>query len=704
MSNRTRKIARDVPPMDFRADIGTVDEKARTFEVTWSTGARVLRNSWFSGQSYEELSMDPAHVRMGRLQSGAAPFLANHDSYDVTRQPGRVVSARIEGGRGIAKIQMDAAGADEDADRLFGKIARGIVRNVSIGYRTYRAEQVNKDAPRGEIPIFRAVDWEPHEISMVTIPADAGAGSRSADKTQFNPCEFTTREQGADVEKTEAEKQAEALKAREAELKAQADAQAKREADLKAREAAAAEQERQHVITAVCKRQGMDDAFIKRMIDEKKPIDEVRAAVLDVLATKSDATAPAPGGAQRVEAGADKLEKWVDGVTNGYLARHGFLASLAMTAALAKREIDKPGAILYPGVRQAFGDFNAGDDGGHFRSQSLVEIARDLCETNGKSTIGKSKRQVIDMAFQIRSGGEQTISDFAVVLENIMHKVLLGRYAQTPDTWREVCGTDSVDDFRAHNRYRMGAFGTLDLKPEGAEYKLKSIPDGAKFQISTQTYGNKIHISREAIINDDMGAIMDQIGQFGRAAGLTLEVAFYALLAQNAGLGPSVTFNGNTAPLFDNSWGNIGTGAALSMASVEADRVKLASQKDLNGQEYLDLKPAVLLVPIGLEATANQINSARYDPTAGSAFEAPNYAQGLYRKVVGTPRLTGTRRYTFVDPAIVAAFKCVFLDGEQTPMMAEKLNWNIDGQEMKLRLDAKMQAHDPKGALTNAGV
>jgi HK97 family phage prohead protease len=695
-----RTVTRDIQPLHIRGVITSVDEKARTFDVIFSTGAAVQRYFPGVGVALEELSMDPAHVRMQRLQSGAAPFLANHDSSDVTRQPGRVAEARLQNGEGVARIQMDAEGNDPDADRLFRKIANKIVRNVSVGYRVQKYEQVNRDAPRGETPVFRATSWEPHEVSMVTIPADPGAGLRNTESTQFNPCEFTTRE-GADV--TEEEKKAAELAKREADLKAQADAQAKREADLKQREADAAEHERKHVITAVCKRAGMTDEFVKGLIDGKKSVDEARAAVLDQLATVSDKTAPQPS--LRVEAGADKLEKFVDAATNGWLARHGYLASLATVAAASKRDIGDPQAIKINGVRSAFGDFNAQDDGGHYRSLSLAEIARDICEMNGKSTVGKNRRQIVDMAFKIRSGGgEQTISDFAVVLENIMHKVLLGRYAQAPDTWREVCGVDSVDDFRPANRYRLGAFGTLDLKPEGAEYQLKTINDGAKFQITTQTYGNRIHVSREAIINDDMGAIVDQMGQFGRAAGLTLEVAFYALLAQNAGLGPSITFNGSTAAFFDDTaWKNVGTGAALSMASIEADRVKLASQKDLNGNEYLDLVPAVLLVPIGLQATANQINGAKYDPTAGSAFEAPNYSQGLYRKVVGTPRLTGTRRYTFVDPSNLAAFKCVFLNGEQTPMMADRINWDVDGQETKLRLDAKMQPHDPKAALTNAG-
>ncbi|MFT3843355.1 MAG: hypothetical protein QM723_40610 [Myxococcaceae bacterium] len=681
----TAPIRRDVGPLDLRAEIipTSVDEKSRTFEVTFSTGAKVLRSSFWSSPSYEELSLDPAHVRMDRLKSGAAPFLADHNGYDVSRQPGRVMSARLEGGKGIAKVQMDDAGNDADADRLFGKIKSGVVRNVSIGYRTYKTEDVTPPgSPRGTVPTFRATDWEPFEISMVTIPADAGAGLRSLRdqrSVQTNECVFETR--GASMSEVVKGSPEEQL---------------------------AAERQRVSDINALCTRGNIPAEFKQSLIDGNKSKEEARTLVLDFMAERSDKTAPMPGGARqseylggsRIEMGLDEKTKIMRGMIGAELAKQGYGGEMSSLAADVKNSRCK-----IPGINEAFRDFDPSiDGGGHFRGLSTSEFARELLELGGVNTRRMSKRQLVDKALSHRSGGgEQTISDFAVVLENVMNKVLLGRYAQAPDTWREVCGVDSVNDFRPANRYRMGAFGPLDLKPEGAEYTHKVIPDGAKFQISTQTYGNKISISREAIINDDMGAILDQIAQFGRAAGLTLEVAFYALLAQNAGLGPSVSFNSNTAPLFDASWGNVGAGAALSMASVEADNVLMQKQKDLNGNEYLDLFPAVLLVPVGLRATANQINNAKYDPTAGSALEAPNYSQGLYRKVVATPRLTGTRRYSFADPSVVAAFKCVFLDGEQTPMMAEKINWDVDGQEMKLRLDAKMQAHDPKGALTNAG-
>ena len=49
----------------------------------------------------------------------------------------------------------------------------GIIRNVSVGYRVHRYEVIRSD---GAVPLYRAVDWEPYEISVVSVPADASVG------------------------------------------------------------------------------------------------------------------------------------------------------------------------------------------------------------------------------------------------------------------------------------------------------------------------------------------------------------------------------------------------------------------------------------------------------------------------------------------------------------------------------------------------
>jgi hypothetical protein len=401
-----------------------------------------------------------------------------------------------------------------------------------------------------------------------------------------------------------------------------------------------------------------------------------------------------------LERGEDDRDKWVRGATAGILARTGQLAVLAGVVAAHKARDERS---QNPDLMAAFTGFDPKDHGGEFRALSLVDLARESLERRGVKTRGMSTEKIVQRAIDYtRDNGSADVVDFSVALENVMYKTLLGEYAQQADSWRRFCGVDSVQDFRNSNRYRLGSFGVLDAIGESGEYKQKQIPDAVKQTISTETYGNKIALSRKAIINDDMGAVVASADRFGRMAGLSIEKAVYDLLALNGGLGPNVTYNGITAPLFDAQFANIGTGAAFAAAAIDADRVKMASQVDISNNEKLDIRPNVLLIPLALGSVAKALNRSSYDPTPGAAFEAPNYVAGLFRDIVDTPRLTGTRRYMFSDqtPALLV----VFLNGSQVPMMDQRPGWDIDGIEWKLRLDFNAQGFDPKGALTNAGV
>ena len=95
-----------------------------------------------------------------------------------------------------------------------------------------------------------------------------------------------------------------------------------------------------------------------------------------------------------------------------------------------------------------------------------------------------------------------------MLLESTMHKALQAAYAVAPDTWSRWCVTGTVSDFREHSRYRVGSIGNLDKLTEAGEFKNKKIPDGEKATITAGTKGNTINLTRQAIINDDLGAFL----------------------------------------------------------------------------------------------------------------------------------------------------------------------------------------------------
>jgi hypothetical protein len=160
---------------------------------------------------------------------------------------------------------------------------------------------------------------------------------------------------------------------------------------------------------------------------------------------------------------------------------------------------------------------------------------------------------------------------------------------------------------------------------------------------------------------------------------------------------------GDSKTLFHADHGNLTTGATLSMAAIDLDRVAMASQKDVSGNDYLDLRPSVLLVPIGLGGTARSINEALYDPDTANKLQKPNVVNGLFSDIVDTPRLSGTRRYLFADPTEAPVLEVSFLDGNQEPYLEQQDGFDVDGTRYKVRLDYGVGAVDYRGAVTNAG-
>ena len=169
-------------PVQTRADVRlmpeSVDAERRTVEVVWSTGAAVRRRDPWTGKRYDEvLSLEEAHVDLSRL-NGGAPLLNTHGAWDLRDVIGVVERAWIarEGealvGRATVRFSDRA-----DVEPIWRDVASGIVRNVSVGYAVRSYEITETD---GQPPVWRAVDWQPLELSAVPIGADAAAGFRAA--------------------------------------------------------------------------------------------------------------------------------------------------------------------------------------------------------------------------------------------------------------------------------------------------------------------------------------------------------------------------------------------------------------------------------------------------------------------------------------------------------------------------------------------
>jgi len=121
----------------------------------------------------EILSHDEGAVDLTRLNTIGC-VLYNHNRDKVI---GKILSAKIEGSRGIAEIEFDE---DAESDVVYQKVASGTLKGVSVGYMVEVWEDVaaNKKSSDGRFtgPCSIATKWTPYEVSIVSVPADPTVG------------------------------------------------------------------------------------------------------------------------------------------------------------------------------------------------------------------------------------------------------------------------------------------------------------------------------------------------------------------------------------------------------------------------------------------------------------------------------------------------------------------------------------------------
>jgi ATP-dependent protease ClpP protease subunit len=427
----------------------------------------------------------------------------------------------------------------------------------------------------------------------------------------------------------------------------------------------------------------------------------------DAIKARFDALSRAnPGSLDAIRAVYDAaiadMDLTVDGFTDRALAalvpQEPVAGSHTTRIEAGEDQAEKRSVAIVASVLARAGVSKESTAGNPYRGHSLMDLARESLARAGVRTDGLTKMELVAAAFT------QSTSDFPVLLENTMHKALQSSYAIAADTWRRFCAVGSVSDFRAHNRYQIGALGDLVPVNELGEFTNKPIPDGRKQSVIVGTFGDIINLSRQAVINDDLGAFVGLAQARGRAAARTIENKVYAVLGLNSGIGPLLS---DGAAIIHSTHGNIATVVGPPSVLTLADmKLKMRAQKDVAGKDYLDLTPTVMLVPDALEDTARILNTAMYDPAATLSTKNPNTPNpymGAYTDIIGTPRLSGTGWYAFADPSIAPVLEVSFLDGVQEPFLEMEQGFTVDGARWKTRLDFGVSGVGYEGVVRNAG-
>lgn len=160
----TRKIKTGTLHRSASFERAAVNDEARTVELAFSSEEPYGR--WFGT---EILDHEKKSIRLGRLKNGG-PLLLDHDSRShvgviesVDISPDRV-------GRAVVRFGRSAA-----AEEAFNDVKDGIRRHVSVGYRVHKM-RLEEEGADGAESTYRVTDWEPLEVSIVAVPADATVG------------------------------------------------------------------------------------------------------------------------------------------------------------------------------------------------------------------------------------------------------------------------------------------------------------------------------------------------------------------------------------------------------------------------------------------------------------------------------------------------------------------------------------------------
>ncbi len=627
--------------------------------------------------------MSPNAVRMQGLRGGGAPVLNTHRSGDARDVVGRVIAARLEGGRGFATLQFSSA---TDVEPLWQRIADGTLRSVSVGYRVHRYEQIS-DPVAGTV--HRAVDWEPYEISVVPLPVDPAAAVRGAGEAALVPAI-----EPAITDPTP-------ITTQETTMPDPADATTT---------STAAGQEANPTMTTTRAAAPVAPPATAVMPPPAPDLDAIRAeadrAATERIASYDPVLAAARGllpddqidaqrrAAVRERVSADVLRGrlWDAFAQRGRAATPTLPANPAAGPASQDPEVMRDAMAEALAVR-AMPGYQAPASGRHaeFLGWRPSEMVAELMRARGERNIPRDTAKLAERAFQ-------TTSDFPLLLSAAANKMLLAAYAPANPTYRQIFLRRDFRDFKPHRHLRVGDFPNLVPLSESGEIQAGTMSESQEL-VALTTFARRIRVTRPMLVNDDLGAFTDFAAMIGRRVADFENVTAYGLLNTANGDGPTLT-NG-AAPVFATGAARANkasAGTALDLTNLAAGRAAVMKQKTLDGLPISVGTSMQLVVGPNQELAARQLTVSVQANQTGNVNIYAGFIQPLVE-----PLIPANRWYLFSDAVSAPVYVYGYLNGAEGPQVTTGPVSGVDGVEVSVIFDFGVGAIDWRGAWFNPG-
>lgn len=440
-----------------------------------------------------------------------------------------------------------------------------------------------------------------------------------------------------------------------------------------AREAVEAERTRVSNIQETGRAHKMSDAMIAEHVRKGTSPEDFNAAVLVAHGERQKKEGGPSGGSHNrgIEVTQDETVTRRDAMVEYIMARN-----------------NAPGAQMTERAR------------GMYRGMTAIDLIKEEMVWRGENYRGL-------LPDEIAQRGLMTTSDFPNILANVAAKTLRQSYDMAPRTFPAWTRRLNLTDFKTYNILRRGETPQLVEVNEKGEFERGSITE-SKETIQLKTYGKVVGLTRQAIINDDLGAMVSIPGDFANsAATLESDLVYYALLA-NAAL------NQDSVALFHTNHSNLAaSGTAIDIAPLATMRAKMSKQKGLDGVSVLNILAAYLLVPPELETRAEQL-LASFIPTKNADVN-PQWIRSLApiseaRLSLGASKhdkagttASGSATAYYLVSSQVDTIVTATLDGQIGPYIENRVGFDVDGVEIKCRHDFAASAADFRGLQKDPG-
>jgi HK97 family phage prohead protease len=575
----------------------TWNAEAWTFEVVLSAGAAVQRHD--KRGTFDEI----LDVR-GAAIPAQLPLLDSHNRFELDARLGTVTNIRLDGDRlvGTAKLSKHSP----LAQRIAAEIADGDRFGVSIGYDVPPGKWVERTNPTTKRREKVATSFNLLEASLVAIPADPAATTQGKEMPGENENEHQTR--------------------------AQINAE----------------------IRSIAKTAGLDQKWIDTQIDAYATLDQVRAAALAEMQTRSTANT--------IRSTAHVAQDNNDPVS----------IRSAMSDALAHR--------IAPATCKLEGRAV------EYRGSRILDMVGELAVAGGDRINVRDQDQLLQ-----RAVGAHSTSDFPLLLADAANKALLAQYQVAAPTYRKWAARKPFVDFKDHQFLRVGDFPAFKEINEGGEVKYGTISENAE-KIRAKEFGTGIAIGCRALINDDLSALSDFSSMIATRAAVDENRLAYGALAANGSLSDGKA-------LFHADHLNLAaSGTALDGANVGIAVAALRGQKSLDGLA-LNLQPAFLVVGPQQEVAARQLLAAI---TATKSSDV-NVWSGFAELIVDA-EITDKRWYVFTAPGSAPVVVYGYVAGSEGPQIRTERDFDTQAVKVAAGLDFAAGVIDFRGAYLNPGL